>query len=126
MHRKYPATKNFLAQNVISAKAEKYCPRGILSSVTSHLNREETDSIRYNYCLFCDSLSWPSFPGGASGKEPACQCRRHRRLGFYPWVRKIPWRRAWQSTPAFLPGQSRGQRSLVGYRFIVLRRVRHD
>jgi len=32
-------------------------------------------------------------PGGASGKEPACQCRRHRRLGFDPWVRKIPWRR---------------------------------
>ena len=32
------------------------------------------------------------FPGGASGKEPAFQCRRHRRLRFDPWVRKIPWR----------------------------------
>ena len=30
------------------------------------------------------------FPGGASGKEPACQCRRHKRRGFDPWVRKIP------------------------------------
>ena len=29
------------------------------------------------------------FPGGASGKEPACQCRRHKRHGFNPWVRKI-------------------------------------
>ena len=29
------------------------------------------------------------FPGGASGKEPACQCRRRRRCGFDPWVRKI-------------------------------------
>ena len=38
------------------------------------------------------------FPGGASGKEPTCQCRRQRRCGFYPWVRKIPWRKAWQHT----------------------------
>ena len=35
--------------------------------------------------------------------------------GFYPSVRKIPWRRAWQPTPVFLPGGSHGQRSLVGY-----------
>ena len=30
------------------------------------------------------------FPGGASGKESACQCRRHKRHGFKPWVWKIP------------------------------------
>ena len=35
--------------------------------------------------------------------------------GFVPWVGKIPWRRKWQPTPVFLPGQSHGQRSLVGY-----------
>ena len=35
--------------------------------------------------------------------------------GFNPWVGKIPWRRAWQPTPVFLPGESHGQRSLVGY-----------
>ena len=46
-----------------------------------------------------------------SGKESACQCRRH---GFNPWIGKIPWRRKWQPTPVFLPGESRGQRSLVG------------
>ena len=40
------------------------------------------------------------------------QCRRPR---FDPWVGKIPWRRAWQPTPVFLPGESHGQRSLVGY-----------
>ena len=32
-----------------------------------------------------------------------------------PWVGKIPRRRKWHPTPAFLPGKSRGQRSLVGY-----------
>ena len=55
------------------------------------------------------------FPGGARGKEPSCQCRRHKRLGFDSWVRKIPWRRAWQPTPAFLPGEAHGLRSLAGY-----------
>ena len=33
----------------------------------------------------------------------------------HPWVRKIPWRRAWQPTPVYLPGEFHGQRSLVGY-----------
>ena len=55
------------------------------------------------------------FPGGASGKEPAYQCRRPKRCRFHAWVGKIPWRRAWQPTPVFLPGESHGQRSLVGY-----------
>ena len=54
------------------------------------------------------------FPGGTSGKEPTCQCRRCNRLGFDPWVGKIPWRSAWQTTPVFMPGESHGQRSLVG------------
>ena len=39
--------------------------------------------------------------GGASGKEPVCQCRRCKRHGFDLWVRKIPWRRAWQPTQNF-------------------------
>ena len=51
----------------------------------------------------------------ASGKEPACQCKRHKRLGFDPWIKKIPWRRKWQPTPVFLPGKSHGQWSLAGY-----------
>ena len=39
----------------------------------------------------------------------------YRRCGFDPWVGKIPWKRAWQPTPVFLPGKSHGQRSLAGY-----------
>ena len=35
------------------------------------------------------------FPDGASGKELTCQCRKHKRRRFSPWVGKIPWRRAW-------------------------------
>ena len=36
-------------------------------------------------------------------------------VGSIPFVWKIPWRRAWQHTPVFLPGESHGQRSLAGY-----------
>ena len=54
------------------------------------------------------------FPGGGSGNEPACQFCRHRRHRFRPWRRKTPWRRTQQPPPVFLPGQSHGQRSLVG------------
>ena len=64
------------------------------------------------------------FPAGASGKELTCQCRRHRRHRFDPWETNIPWRRAWQPTPGFLPGESQGQRSLVGYSG--LQRVGHN
>ena len=49
-----------------------------------------------------------------SGKESACQCRRLRRHGFDPWIKKIPWRRKWQPIPVFLPGKFHGQ-SLAGY-----------
>ena len=58
--------------------------------------------------------SLAGFPGGASGEEPACQCGRGKRCGFSPWVRKIPWKRKWQPTPVFLPGESpAGQEATV-------------
>ena len=41
-------------------------------------------------------------------------CLQYGRTGFNPWVGKIPWRRKWQPTPVFLPGESHGWRSLVG------------
>ena len=63
------------------------------------------------------------FSGIASGKEPACQCRC-KRCEFHSWVRKIPYRRAWQPTPVFLPGESHGQRSLGEQWSIVSQRVR--
>ena len=53
-------------------------------------------------------------PVGTSGEEPACHAR-DKRCGFDPWVGQIPWRREGQPTPAFLPGESHGLRSLVGY-----------
>ena len=54
-------------------------------------------------------------PRSLSSKEPTWQCRRHRTLGFNPWVRRIPWSRKWQPTPVFFPEKFHGQRSLAGY-----------
>ena len=45
-------------------------------------------------------------------KESTCYCGRCK---FGPWVGRIPWRRKWQPTPEFLPGEFHGQRSLAGY-----------
>ena len=66
-------------------------------------------------------MNWASaraeqdFPGGTSGKEPTGKCRIHKRHRFDQWVGKMPWGRPWQPTPVLLPGESHGQRSLVGY-----------
>jgi len=38
-------------------------------------------------------------------KNPLANAGDHKRYGFHCWVRKIPWRRAWQPTPVFLPGE---------------------
>ena len=53
---------------------------------------------------------WASLVAQMVKNPPQC-----RRLGFNPWVGKIPWRREWQPTPVFWPGEFRAQRSLVGY-----------
>ena len=71
----------------------------------------------YDHSCLSGDLSWvlvtkQGLPRWFSGKESTCQCRR---LGFDPWVRKIPWRRKWQPTQVFLPGKSHGQSCLVGY-----------
>ena len=52
------------------------------------------------------SMVYVGFSGGASGKEPSCQCRRLKGCGLDPWVGRIPWRNARQPTPGeFLPGE---------------------
>ena len=62
------------------------------------------------------ALQADSLPSEPLGKAGIClQSRRHRRRGFNPWVGTIPWRRAWQTTPVFLPRESHVQRSLASY-----------
>ena len=62
------------------------------------------------------------FPGGSAVKNlPAKQDTWVRSLGW-----ENPWRKTWQCTPVFLPGESYGQRSLAGYSPWIRKRVRHD
>ena len=61
-----------------------------------------------------------------TGKESVCQCERNKRCRFNAWVRKIPWRKKWQPTPVFLPGESHEKRSLVGYSPCGSQKVGHD
>ena len=63
------------------------------------------------------------FPLCLSGKESACQCRRHT---LNPWTGKITWRRKWQPTPVFLPGKSCGWRSLADCSPWGCKRAGHD
>ena len=80
-------------------------------SLTIHkIHESTTDLADGTGNLFCKG-----FPSGTSGKEPTWQSRICKRLRFDPWVGKIPWGRTWQPTPVILPGESHGQRSLVGY-----------
>ena len=67
------------------------------------------------YRYACIYVFIMSFPGGASGEEPACQCRRCERCGFNPWIRKIPW--GGHGHPLQYPclENPHGQRRLSGY-----------
>ena len=62
----------------------------------------------------CDHL-WKSILGTSQVVKTHLPLHETLESRFDPWVGKIPWSRAWQPTPVFLPGDSHGQRSLAGY-----------
>ena len=63
------------------------------------------------------------FPSGSEGKESACNAGD---LGLIPALGRFPWRREWQPTPAFLPGEFYGQEKPTGLQSMESQRVRHD
>ena len=66
------------------------------------------------------------FPGGVSGKELACQCRRCKRCEFDPWVWKIPWSRKWQTLPSILAWKIPWTEEAGGLQSLGPQRVGHD
>ena len=79
------------------------------------------------WCYYSQVWKERGFPGGISDKEPAYLLRkRFKRFRFNPWIGKIPWRRAWQLTLVFLPGESHGQRNLGGLQSTGSQRVGHN
>ena len=73
---------------------------------------------KYDYLfIHCTVGKW-GFPSGTSSKELASQCRRCKRPELDPWVGRIPWRRAWQPTLVFLPGESPWTEEPGGLQFL--------
>ena len=92
----------------ILGSKEEDCARNSclpISILSFFLTEIDCSSLRQDFCL-------KGFPGGSDGKESTCNVGDP---GLIPGSRKIPWRRAWQPTSVFLPGESHGQGSLVGY-----------
>ena len=97
----------------IDSRSQETWPTSTASNHTvslgAHPRAVRFQHTRSHCCCFSH------FPGGASGKESACQCRRCKRRESNPWVGKISWRRECQPTPVFLPEKFQGQRSPAGH-----------
>ena len=74
--------------------------------------RAAVRGVRKSWTQLTDWTELVSTPGGSDSKESACNAGRPK---FNRWVGKISWRRKWQPTPIFLPGEFHGQRNLAGY-----------
>ena len=107
-YRHHPCSMGFIQPSAMRASAHLHITALTLAPVSPLQSNWKLIKfwryIQYQYVFFF-------FFFGASGKEPICKCRRHKKTGFSPWGGKIPWRRAWQPTPLFLPGESHGQRT---------------
>ena len=90
--------------------------RSLVGYRVSGLTKSQT--LLSKYTQHTQGRVW-GFIGGSvvkkKKKKNTCQCRRYKRWWFNPWVGKIPWKKAWQPTPVFLPGESHEQRKLMGY-----------
>ena len=116
LHIKWPKYWSFsFSINLTNEYLKLVSFTGLISLLSKGLARVFSSTTNSKASILRHSAFFMGFPGGASGKEPACWCRRHQRCRLDLWVGKIPWRRAWQPTLIFLPGESQGLRSLVGY-----------
>ena len=106
---------------------------------TGYRRKKDLEKYRQSLCDLRDKSKWSNMnviqvqEGGEAGKKmekwrpnfPQIGlpwwlrwwriCQQCRRPGLDPWVRKVPWRREWRSTPVFVPGESHGQRSFEGH-----------
>ena len=96
-------------RSAVSLKHSKVREAWVLLSFKTFSKPQQWWISRHGKTFFiCNPKGILGLPWWLSSKESTCQCRKH-------WVGKIPWRREWQPTPVFLPGESHGQRSLASY-----------
>ena len=116
----YVCTQNYTFDNIYlklsCIRVEEEIWNKLKSILSLYLLRDMFSDVGNIYREFTEFASVnKGFSRWHSGKEATCLCRKHKRLGFDPWVGKIPWRRKWQPTLVFLLGKFQGQRSLAGY-----------
>ena len=80
-------------------------------SISNFIYQSLFHQFFFNYSV----LKWKKWASQVVLVVKNLPMRGHKRCGFDPWIGKIPWRRAWQPIPIFLPGECHKQRSLVGY-----------
>ena len=105
------------------------CP-GLERASCAHMAKPNSKGDEKNYHLTGSRTIWritsmTGFPGDALVKDPPANAGGSGGA-FHPWAGKIPWRRAWQPTPGFLPRKFHGQRSLMGYSLWDCKILRHN
>ena len=109
-----PRSTGFLQSSAMRASAE-----AAYNSSDSGSSIPTTEPLIINHVLEIKMYTMPIcfffFFFGASGKEPTCQCRRHKRIRFSPWAGKIPWRRVWLTHPSILAWRIPWTEDLMGY-----------
>ena len=104
----YAVLLPFLLNATVMSKGDLSARTGIVFTPRTQHNAWHLTASQTYYWMDKWTLRWASLVAQNPPHLPM------QETGFNPWVGKIPWRRAWQPTPVFLPGESRGQRSLVG------------
>ena len=95
----------------VSQETAQFC-----KAVIPQLKLYKIKWVEWSFYLYWSIVDWASLIAWSVKNLPAVQaCSAGRDPTFGPWVGKLPWRRKWQPTPVFLPGESHGQRSLAGY-----------
>ena len=123
----------FLQHHYFSLSTHSFAPpykQAVISPILKHKNEKKIifTPVPIYHLLFSSSLNqnfWGKkavyiylsldFPVALMVNNLPANTGDVKRCGFNPWVEKIRWRRAWQPTPVFLPGESHGQKSLAGH-----------
>ena len=106
-----PGLKGHFSGTLLSASSFIY----ILYLSTAFLSFSTGKLPAATWAIESSSVSKGGFPGGASNKEPVCQYSQIWDTSSIPGLGRSPWKKPWQLTPAFLPGESHGKKSLAVY-----------
>ena len=124
--------QNFLRNSLMPYWLEMYhtdifsCRRGWNAGLSFRVGRRTANKTRVLLIRNMSGAVHEASQVAQWNPLPMQDTQRSMRHRFVSWLKKIPWWRAWQSTPVFLPRESHGQRSLAGYSPRGHKRVRNN